>query len=344
MSLSSPPHQPFIAARGVPRTPALSRPVLAIGNFDGVHRGHQEVLATAVALGTDLGRPVAALTFDPHPSLFFAPQRRLFPLTPLPTKLRLMAHFGLNGAIVLTFDRALAETTAEAFVDDLLIGRIGAAGIVVGGDFHFGRGREGSPDYLTRRAAHHGVPVIIVAPVGDAGGRVSSTAIREALARGDVASANNLLGYRWLVSGTVIHGDKRGRTLGFPTANIQVPPGCELHHGIYAVRVGYAGDIFDGVASFGRRPTFDNGAPLLEVHLFSFTGDLYEASLDVEFVAWLRGEERFTDVTALVQQMERDAANARRHLAAPQAGSGSVLEALAGVSVEGEAGRTDPLS
>ncbi|MFC7399374.1 bifunctional riboflavin kinase/FAD synthetase [Chelatococcus sp. GCM10030263] len=338
MSLSPPPQAPFIIARGAPRTPALSRPILAIGNFDGVHRGHQEVLAKAVILGRDLGRPAAALTFDPHPSLFFAPQRRLFPLTPLPTKLRLMAHFGLDGAIVLTFDRALANTTAEAFVDDLLIGRIGAAGIVVGGDFHFGKGREGSPDYLTRRAAHHGVPVIIVAPVGDAGGRVSSTAIREALARGDVASANQLLGYRWLVSGTVMHGDKRGRTLGFPTANIHLAADCELHHGIYAVRVGHGGRIFDGVASFGRRPTFDNGAPLLEVHLFSFDGDLYEAPLDVEFVAWLRGEEKFTDVAALVQQMERDAADARRHLAMPEADCASLLEAIAGVSVESEAG------
>jgi riboflavin kinase/FMN adenylyltransferase len=338
MSLSAPPQTPFIVARGVPKTPVLSRPILAIGNFDGVHRGHQEVLAKALTLGRDLGRPAAALTFDPHPSLFFAPQRRLFPLTPLPTKLRLMAHFGLDGAIVLTFDRGLANTTAEAFVDDLLIGRIGAAGIVVGGDFHFGKGREGSPDYLTARAAHHGVPVIIVAPVGDAGGRVSSTAIREALARGDVASANRLLGYRWLVSGTVIHGDKRGRTLGFPTANIRLAPDCELHHGIYAVRVGHAGRIFDGVASFGRRPTFDNGAPLLEVHVFSFNGDLYEAPLNVEFVAWLRGEERFADVTALVQQMERDAADARQHLAAPEADCASLLGAIAGVVIESEAG------
>jgi len=329
----SKPNAPFTAVRGLKPAPALSRPVLAIGNFDGVHRGHQEVFAAAAALGKDLGRPAAALTFDPHPSLFFAPQRRLFALTPLSMKLRLMAHFGLAGAIVLTFDRALANTTAEAFVDDLLIGRIGAAGVVVGEDFHFGKGREGSPDYLKRRGADLGVPVVVVAPVGDAGGRVSSTAIREALARGDIASANTLLGYRWLVNGRVIHGDKRGRTLGFPTANVRLPAACELHHGIYAVRVGHAGRIFDGVASFGRRPTFDNGAPLLEVHLFAFNGDLYEAPIDVEFVAWLRGEERFADVDTLIAQMERDADNARRALVAPDPPCPSLLSELGTVAL-----------
>lgn len=305
---------PFLITRSSTLPAGLASPILAIGNFDGIHRGHQAVIRTAVELAKDRGRPASALTFDPHPSLFFAPQRPMFSLTPLPLKKRLLAYFGLSGAIVLPFDHKLAATSAEDFVDRLLISEIGAAGIVIGGDFHFGKGREGSPDYLSKRAAHHGIPVIMVTAVGDGEDntmRVSSTAIREALARGDIGSANKMLGYRWLVSGTVIHGDKRGRLLGFPTANVHLWKDFGLRYGIYAVRVRHAGTVFDGVASFGRRPTFDNGPPLLEVHLFSFTGNLYDALIDVEFVAWLRSEERFEDVDALVAQMNRDAAAAR---------------------------------
>ncbi|MBS7702242.1 bifunctional riboflavin kinase/FAD synthetase [Chelatococcus asaccharovorans] len=328
---------PFLMTRSSTLPAGLASPILAIGNFDGIHRGHQAVIRTAVELAKDRGRPASALTFDPHPSLFFAPQRPMFALTPLPLKKRLLAYFGLSGAIVLPFDHKLAATTAEDFVDRLLISEIGAAGIVIGGDFHFGKGREGSPDYLSKRAAHHGIPVIMVSAVGDGeenNMRVSSTAIREALARGDVGSANKMLGYRWLVSGTVIHGDKRGRLLGFPTANVHLWKDFGLRYGIYAVRVRHDDTVFDGVASFGRRPTFDNGPPLLEVHLFSFTGNLYDAVIDVEFVAWLRSEERFDDVDALVAQMHRDAEAARLRIVEADGAQrdGSIMSLIASLA------------
>jgi len=292
----------------------LARPVLAIGNFDGMHLGHRAVLAATAASADALGRPFGLLTFEPHPRDFFHRGEPVFRLTPPAVKAVLAARFGVALLIELTFDAALAGRDAEAFVRDVLVARFDVAGIVIGHDFHFGKGRSGSPDFLKSAGERYGFAVEVVAPLAAEGAPVSSTAIRRHLAAGEVAAANALLGYEWFVRAQVRHGDKRGRDLGYPTANLALDPACGLAHGIYAVRAQLDGATLDGVASFGRRPTFDNGAPLLEVHLFDFSGDLYGRTLDIAFVAWLRGERKFDDVAALVRQMDDDSALARRLL------------------------------
>jgi riboflavin kinase / FMN adenylyltransferase len=264
---------------------------VAIGNFDGVHRGHRAVIATAMARARGLGRPAAVLTFEPHPRAFFHPDEPLFRLTDLTGKLRLLASTGLDGAIVLTFDAALAGLTADEFVSRILVDRFAVSGAVIGFNFHFGMSRSGSPDYLAAEGRRRGFAVEVVPPFEDNGRPVSSGPIRDALAAGRAEEAAQYLGFPWFVSGDVLHGDKRGRELGFPTANLRLDPGCRLRQGIYAVRVAAGGRRYDGVASFGRRPTFDNGAVLLEVFLFDFTGDLYGQSIDVAFIAWIREEK-----------------------------------------------------
>lgn len=310
------PLRPFVAVRDQGAgLDALKGAVFAIGNFDGVHRGHRVVIAAAQARARSLGAQAAALTFEPHPRAFFRPDVPLFRLTDEANKLRLLAAAGLDGALVLTFDAALAALTAEEFVNRILLARLGARGVTIGFDFHFGRNRQGSPEFLTAQGREKGFAVEIVPPFTDRGMRVSSGPIRAALAAGQVTEAADLLGYPWFVSGTVIHGEKRGRALGFPTANLRLDPACDLRHGIYAVRVGLGAKRHDGVASFGRRPMFDDGAPLLEVFLFDFSGDLYGATLDVAFIGWIRPEMKFDGVDALVRQMDEDSKRAKAMLA-----------------------------
>jgi riboflavin kinase/FMN adenylyltransferase len=293
----------------------LAGAVVAIGNFDGVHRGHRAVIGAALARARTLGRPAAALTFSPHPRQFFRPQEPLFMLSSLADKLRLLVATGLDGAVVMTFDAALAATPAEDFIREILAGRLQIGGAAIGFDFHFGKNRTGSPAYLAEQGARLGFAVDVVPPLEDEGRPVSSGSIRQALAAGRVVEAAELLGHPWFVSAEVIHGDKRGRDLGFPTANMRLDPACGLKHGIYAVRARVDGELRDGVASFGRRPTFDNGAPLLEVYLFDFAGDLYGKVIEVAFIGWIRPEQKFDSVEALKQQMEADAAQARDALA-----------------------------
>ena len=295
---------------------ALRGAVVALGNFDGVHRGHLQVIGTARARARALQRPAAALTFEPHPRKFFRPNEPLFRLTDETNKLRLFAAAGLDGAVVMTFDAALASLTAEEFVSRVLVERLAVSGAVVGFNFHFGKGRTGSPGFLTAAGAQHGFAVEVVPVFTDRGRPVSSGPIREALVAGDVGTAAELLGHPWFVTATVIQGDKRGRALGFPTANLVLDPACRLRHGIYAVRVGIDGKRHDGVASFGRRPMFATPAPLLEVFLFDFAGDLYGRSIDVAFIAWIREEKNFAGVDELVAQMTQDSAQARAALAA----------------------------
>jgi riboflavin kinase/FMN adenylyltransferase len=285
--------------------------VVAIGNFDGVHRGHRTVIEAALKRARALGRKAAALTFAPHPRQFFRPQDPLFLLSSERDKLRLLAATGLGGAIVMTFDRRLASTPAQDFVDRILVGGLGIAGAAIGFDFHFGQNRAGSPQYLAQQGAKLGFAVDIVPPLEDEGRPISSGGIRQALSAGKVIEAAELLGAPWFVSGEVIHGEKRGRDLGFPTANLRLDPACGLKHGIYAVRARIGDRLVDGVASFGRRPTFDNGAPLLEVFLFDFSGDLYGQTVDVAFIGWIRREQRFETIEALKAQMDADAAQAR---------------------------------
>jgi riboflavin kinase/FMN adenylyltransferase len=308
--------QAFAVAYGdTPPGHTLRGAVVAIGNFDGVHRGHRAVIAVARERAATLGRPAAALTFEPHPRSFFRPQEPLFRLTDARNKLRLLATTGLEGAIVLRFDAGLAALSADEFIERILLDRLAVAGVTIGFDFHFGANRTGSPDYLAGAGAKRGFAVDIVPRFEDNGRRISSGPIRAALAAGEVAAAAEMLGYPWLATGEVMHGDKRGRVLGYPTANLRLDPACGLRHGIYAVRAMVGGRVHDGVASFGRRPMFDAGTVLLEVFLFDFSADLYGQTIDVAFVEWIRPELNLATVDDLIQRMDEDSRIARAALA-----------------------------
>ncbi|MFI5011434.1 MAG: bifunctional riboflavin kinase/FAD synthetase [Hyphomicrobiales bacterium] len=305
---------------------ALARPVVAIGNFDGLHRGHRAVIDKTLALARRLERPSAILTFEPHPRDFFRPQAPVFRLTPLAEKGIIADRLGLDGLIVLGFDAGMASLEAKAFIEEWLVGRLAISAVIVGTDFRFGAKRAGTSELLAREGARLSFGVEILPEVASSDARrVSSSAVREALEAGDIALASELLGHRWFVTGEVRHGEKRGRELGFPTANLRLDASCRLRHGIYAVRALIQGRMHDAVASFGRRPTFDNGAPLLEVCVFDFEGDLYGRPLTVEFVGWLRGEEKFASVEALVAQMREDATLAGRCLAKAAKGAGASI-------------------
>src|SRR4029079_6435771 len=307
----------FIVIRDT--TPAAEIPrgaVVAMGNFDGVHLGHRAVIDAALRMGRAHGKPAFAVTFEPHPRSFFSPNSPQFRLSDEANKLRLLAGTGLDGAVVMTFDKTRAGTSAQDFIHHDVIRRLGISGIAVGYDFHFGKGRVGSPSLLVAEGPRLGIEVDVQPHVDIDERPVSSSAIRTALAEGQIDEATAMLGQPWFVTGEVIHGEKRGRELGYPTANIRLDNNCGLKHGIYAVRVGAGEQRFDGVASFGRRPTFDNGAPLLEIFLFDFKGDLYGQALDVAFIGFIREELKFSNVDALVKQMDDDSARARAQLAA----------------------------
>ena len=297
---------------------ALARPVVAIGNFDGVHRGHQFVFSEAEALARSLGRPAAVMTFDPHPRAFFQPAAPHFRLTSADVQASLIERFGLDGMVVFSFDAAFAALPAQTFIDEVLGRRLNIAGAVVGADFHFGKGRAGTPATLAAAGKTGGFPVLLLDQLDEGDAPVSSSRIRQALEQGDCAAANAMLGYEWFVRGPVIHGEKRGRDLGYPTANMALDPGCRLRHGVYAVRAIVDGVERPAVASFGRRPMFDNGAPLLETHVFDFRGDLYGKTIDIAFVAYLRPEMKFDGLDALIRQMDADSVAAREILARPK--------------------------
>jgi riboflavin kinase / FMN adenylyltransferase len=271
-------------------------------------------------MGNAHRKPALALTFEPHPRRFFSPTTPQFRLSDETAKLRLLAGTGLAGAVIMAFDKQRAGTTAQDFIHHDLIGRLGVSGIAVGYDFHFGKGRVGSPSLLVNEAPRLGIEVDVQPHIDIDERPVSSSAIRSALAEGQIEDAAAMLGGPWFVTGEVIHGEKRGRELGYPTANIRLDNNCGLRHGIYAVRVGRGQGKdqvrIDGVASFGRRPTFDNGAPLLEIFLFDFKGDLYGEVLDVAFIGFIREELKFSSVDTLIKQMDDDSARARAQLAA----------------------------
>lgn len=291
------------------------RRAVAIGNFDGAHRGHASLVRAARAqLGAE--GEVIALTFEPHPALYFRPEGQHFRLMPQGLRARGLESVGFDGALVLPFNAALAGMSADDFVTRVLVGALKADLIVVGEDFHFGKGRAGTPAFLREAGARHGFEVLLVPQLADETGNViSSSAIRKALSEGDLPRANALLGREFAVLGTVIHGAKRGRELGYPTANIALDPGIALKHGVYAVRVLLEGKEHAGAASFGTRPQFDNGAAFLEVHLLDFAGDLYGKALEVRFVAYLREEAKFDSLDALLAEMARDCEKARALLA-----------------------------
>ncbi|MER8827325.1 bifunctional riboflavin kinase/FAD synthetase [Mesorhizobium sp. M0938] len=292
--------------------------VVAIGNFDGVHRGHQAVLERALAEARRRGVPALVLTFEPHPRKVFRPDMPLFVLTPPPMKARLLSYLGFAALVEQPFTRDFASLSAEAFVTDVLDRNLGIIHAVTGFDFHFGKDRQGGPAYLMAAGERHGFGVTLVDAFRDEGAEVvSSSRIRAQLGEGAVAEAAGLLGYRFTVESEVIGGQRLGRTLGFPTANMRLSPEASLKEGIYAVRFRRAdGTLHDGVASFGRRPTVDdNGAPLLETFVFDFSGDLYGEICAVSFFGFLRAEVKFEGLDALVAQMKRDEAEARALLA-----------------------------
>ncbi len=295
----------------------LKKSVVAIGNFDGVHLGHRGVLDAALAKAQELSAPALVLTFEPHPRTFFRPNEPVFRLTPPDEKARLFASLGFAGMVERRFDQAFSQMPASSFVYRLLGQELRTIHAVAGMDFHFGKARFGTPQFLRERAAEMKIGVTLIEPVVDtAGAVISSTRIRKALEQGDIATANALLGRPWRVNGKIIPGKQLGRTLGYPTANMALPAETRLCHGIYAVRIHRAdGSMHDAVASFGRRPTFDNGEALLETFVFDFSGDLYGETLGIELIGYLRGEEKFETVDQLIAQMDRDSQAARELLA-----------------------------
>ena len=299
--------------------PGLERAVYAIGNFDGLHLGHQAVIERAIVLAKERAAPSALLTFEPHPADHFAERPVAFRLTPPQSKAAICARLGLSGVVFISFNAQLAAMSAEEFVRTILVERLGAGGVVAGWDFHFGKARSGTPAFLVEVGRRYGFAVDIVAKVEDGAGEsarvVSSTAIRRALERGDVAAAARGLGRIYGVSGRVIPGQRLGRTLGFPTANLALAPTNRLAHGVYAVRALVDGKAYPAVASFGVRPTVDNGPPLLEVHLLDVDADLYGREMTVEFVERIREERKFDSLDLLIAEMKRDKQRARAILA-----------------------------
>jgi riboflavin kinase/FMN adenylyltransferase len=294
--------------------PALKGGVVAIGNFDGCHRGHQHIFKAARALAGDGRKPLVMLTFEPHPRDVFAPEPFMFRLTDGEQKARLAAAFGFSGIVIMPFSRVLAAVEAEDFVTSYLVDALGASAVVVGADFHFGKARAGTPEFLRDAGVRHGFAVHQLELISEEDEPISSSRIRHALENGETARANELLGYHWMIEGTVIKGDQRGRTLGFPTANFALPANSRLAEGVYAVRVKLGNRLLDGVAGHGK-PMFDNTQPPFEAHILDFDEDIYGAHIEVALVCHLRQNFQFDGVKALIAQMDRDKAEAREFLA-----------------------------
>lgn len=290
--------------------------VIALGNFDGFHAGHQAVVGRAVRHAKDEGRPAIVATFDPHPVRFFKPDVPPFRLTTLAQRLELFGAAGADAMLVLPFDATLAATTAEDFITGLLLDRYGAAGVVTGADFVFGKGRGGDVVTLADHARRLGFFTEMVAPVDDAEEVISSSRIRDALRAGDCATATRLLTRPFTVRNVVRHGDKNGRLLGFPTANLEMGQYLRPRYGVYAVTGRLPdGRVLKGAANLGIRPSFDPPKELLEPHFFDFAEDLYGQEIDVAFHAFLRPEAKFDDMDALMVQIAVDCEQAKALLA-----------------------------
>jgi riboflavin kinase/FMN adenylyltransferase len=289
---------------------------VAIGNFDGVHRGHRALIREAKAEARAKRVPSAVMVFEPHPREFFQPNEVQFRLTTLKRKLAIFEKLGLDLVFVEPFDAELAALPAEAFIERVLVAGLGATHVVIGYDFYFGHKRGGNPELMVRAGEELGFGVTVMPPIAEDGEAFSSSAVRLHLAQGDVKGVTHMLGEPWRVSGKVIGGAKRGTGMGFPTANLPMPKGTTLGHGIYAVRAHLDGMAYDAAAYLGTRPTFDDGQPVLEVFLFDFNGDIYGREIEIEFVDFIRGDRRFRSVEELVAQMEADIAQAKAVLSA----------------------------
>ncbi|MEA1015444.1 bifunctional riboflavin kinase/FAD synthetase [Sphingosinicella sp. LY1275] len=291
--------------------------IVALGNFDGFHAGHQAVVGRAIERARAEGRPALVATFDPHPVRFFKPDVPPFRLTTLDQRERLFGAAGADAMLVFHFDAELASTSAEDFVADRLVSRIGAAGVVTGEDFTFGKGRGGNTEVLRRLGAEHGLSVDAVALVLAGDELVSSSRIREALQAGDCETAARLLTRPFAIEGVVEHGDKRGRAIGYPTANLNIGNYLRPRYGIYAVRGRLAdGRMLDGAANIGVRPSFTPPKELLEPYFFNFSEDLYGQTIEVELISFIRPEARFEIIDDLIARMKLDCAEAKRRLKA----------------------------
>ncbi len=305
----------FYRLDGLEKVPeAIKGAVVAIGSFDGVHRGHQAVLDRLKAQARARGVPALMLTFEPHPRDVFAPAPFMFRLTPPDVKARLAAALGLDGIVLMPFSRDLSMVEAEDFVSRFLVKALRVSGVVVGADFHFGHNRRGTPDFLRAAGDIHGFTVDILDLLPEGAEPVSSSRIRAALTAGDVVGANGMLGYHWFFGGEVIKGDQRGRELGYPTANIATASTFGLAQGVYAVRARLGERLLDGVAAYGK-PMFNNELPPFETYLFDFDADIYGRHLEVALIGHIRGQEKFGSLDELISAMNRDSGRARDALA-----------------------------
>jgi len=298
--------------------------VVALGSFDGFHRGHQSVVGFAAQLADEMHTSLGILVTDPHPRMVFRPDTDPFLLTPLATKARLMENFGVDHMCALPFNRDRARMSAQEFVLNILIKQIGAIHLVFGYDYRFGKGRGGGADMLTWMGQYEGFGTTTVEPIGvgvegSAGEIYSSTLVRQAVREGLVRRAASLLGHWWSIEGQVQMGDQRGRTIGFPTANMDIEDYIKPRFGVYAVRVRLpkTGESFVGVANVGKRPTFDKQDVKLEVHVFDFDRDIYEETMQVDFVSFIRGEQKFDGIDSLKAQIAKDCETAKLALANP---------------------------
>ncbi len=296
---------------------ALKGAAVAVGAFDGVHRGHQAVIGQAREAAKSLGAPLAVVSFDPHPRRWFQPDAAPFRLMTPDQMARALGDLGVETLFLLPFDAEMAAMSHEAFAENVLADCLGIRHAAVGFDFTFGKGRTGSPEALRELGEHLGFTVSTIDRIDDAGGlKLSSSAVREALHAGDMARATAILGRPFAIEGEVIHGDKRGRTIGVPTANVPLGDYMRPAFGVYATRTRLGdGRVLDGVASLGVRPMWRLEEPLLEVWLFDFDGDLYGQTVETELVAFLRPEMTFDGLDALKVQIDADAAAAREALA-----------------------------
>lgn len=296
-------------------TPALRGAIIALGNFDGFHQGHQAVAGEAIRWAHDEGRPSIIATFDPHPVRFFRPEVPPFRLTTLEQRQELYLAARATAMLVFHFDAELASTPAEDFITRILIERFGAHGVVTGGDFTFGKGAKGNVDLLRTFGAERGIHSRIVNAV-ERDGVISSSRIREALRDGDPQLAADLLTRPFAIRGIVEHGDKNGRKLGYPTANLTIDKYLRPKYGVYAVtgRILATGETLNGAANLGIRPNFEPPKELLEPYFFDFSGDLYGQEIEVAFHHFLRGEARFDGLEQLKAQMEKDCARAKELL------------------------------
>jgi riboflavin kinase/FMN adenylyltransferase len=300
--------------------PGLRGAVYALGNFDGVHLGHQQVIGRAAEVAKQLGVPLGVLVFEPHPQQFFFPDRPFFRLTPFRAKARLLEKMGVDVLAALPFDTRMSRMLAPEFVMDVLVNGLQPVHVVTGYDFRFGKARGGDVATLSYMGEMEGFGVSIVDAVKEDGVTYSSTRIRELLGKGDPRGAAKLLGHWWTVETHIQHGDQRGRTIGFPTANLPLEDHVEPALGVYAVRIeiedGPHKGLYDGVANVGRRPTFDKQDVLLEVHIFDFAGEIYGAHAAVSFIDYIRPEQKFDGLESLKAQIAKDSEKARGILAA----------------------------